>query len=230
MSGIKIAKITGILGVVLIFSFFVFACDGGDGGGGNDSDNDLNTYYEDSDSDGYGDPNSTTQASSQPTGYVSDNTDCDDTNQNVHPGEDELCDDNIDNDCDGDTDCEDGDCDDETACADVEELTFFEEEVSGKWYRYHSYSGSSQYIILYNDRTGCKWEEDSGSNRRESVSNYVHWELTDIGSNVFRIDYKTSPTGSLFGIDEYRYATDVIWRGGYSNLVMRRSTTTKECE
>ncbi len=83
-------------------------------------------YYLDSDSDGYGDASTSVAACDQPTGYVSDDTDCDDTDANVNPGMTEVCD-SVDNDCDGDVDedCEadndsDGigeslDCDDNDA-------------------------------------------------------------------------------------------------------------------
>ena len=60
------------------------------------------TWYQDVDGDNYGDDSVTS-----PTwlaGYVSDDTDCDDANDLVHPGATELCEDGIDNDCDGDTD------------------------------------------------------------------------------------------------------------------------------
>lgn len=56
-------------------------------------------FFRDSDSDGFGDPAVKTKACVQPTGYVSDNTDCNDNRSNAFPGAEEVCD-YIDNDCD----------------------------------------------------------------------------------------------------------------------------------
>ena len=64
----------------------------------------LLTWYEDSDSDSYGNSLMTMEAATQPAGYVADNTDCDDSDRFTHPGAEEICDDNIDQDCDG-SDC-----------------------------------------------------------------------------------------------------------------------------
>jgi len=64
-----------------------------------DEDVILNTYYADADGDTYGDLNSTTTGCSQPTGYVSNSLDCDDTNDAINPDGIEVCD-NIDNNCD----------------------------------------------------------------------------------------------------------------------------------
>ncbi|MFI1771825.1 MopE-related protein, partial [Thalassobellus citreus] len=61
------------------------------------------TFYADTDSDGFGDASNTVQACTAPTGYVPDNTDCDDTNANLNPNAIEVCD-GIDNNCDGQID------------------------------------------------------------------------------------------------------------------------------
>ncbi|BCS97144.1 hypothetical protein DSLASN_27760 [Desulfoluna limicola] len=62
-------------------------------------------YYQDSDGDTYGDSSTSivTSTDTAPSGYVDDNTDCDDTDATIHPGATELCD-GKDNNCDGDTD------------------------------------------------------------------------------------------------------------------------------
>jgi predicted outer membrane repeat protein len=58
------------------------------------------TYYLDGDTDGYGLASSTQSACSPPTGYVANNTDCNDSNAAVNPGATEVCN-GIDDNCAG---------------------------------------------------------------------------------------------------------------------------------
>lgn len=60
----------------------------------------TSTYYQDADGDSFGDPTTTQVATSQPDGYVLDNTDCDDGVPTVNPAATEI-NDGIDNNCDG---------------------------------------------------------------------------------------------------------------------------------
>jgi hypothetical protein len=61
----------------------------------------VSNYYLDGDGDGYGDANENIQACSAPLGYVSDDNDCDDSDEFVNPGEVETCHNGIDDNCDG---------------------------------------------------------------------------------------------------------------------------------
>ena len=65
----------------------------------NDSGQGL-SWYADEDGDLFGDSASLVVSCSQPDGYVSDASDCDDTNADINPESNELCN-GIDDDCDG---------------------------------------------------------------------------------------------------------------------------------
>ncbi len=102
-------------------------CDGVDNdcdGDTDDADTDViaTTFYADADDDGYGDEDNTIYQCTQPSGYVTDDTDCDDSKNYINPGAAELCDDE-DNDCDTDID-EAGATDEPTWYADVDEDGF----------------------------------------------------------------------------------------------------------
>ena len=82
-------------------------CNGHDDDCDGDTDEDdaidASTWYQDLDGDRYGDALSTTAACALPTGYSADDTDCDDAEDAINPGADEICD-SLDNNCDGETD------------------------------------------------------------------------------------------------------------------------------
>ena len=81
-----------------------------------DSALDASTWYADADSDSYGDSATSQSSCSQPTGYIADNTDCDDTSATAYPGASESCDD-IDSDCDGSfVDTGDDECHSSATC------------------------------------------------------------------------------------------------------------------
>ena len=75
---------------------------------------DAETWYLDLDGDGYGYASISVVDCDQPDEFVSDDTDCDDTDEDVNPGATEICND-LDDDCDGDLDDDDGDLDASTA-------------------------------------------------------------------------------------------------------------------
>ena len=84
-------------------------CDGKDNncnGATDEGAADALTWYRDADDDSYGDPDSTQAACEQPSGYVEDNTDCNDEAFEANPNHEEICDD-IDNDCDDEIDEDD---------------------------------------------------------------------------------------------------------------------------
>ncbi|MEC7987530.1 MAG: MopE-related protein [Myxococcota bacterium] len=79
-------------------------CDGTDNNCDGYADENVTIeFYGDADADGYGNPEITTQACEVPQGFVSNGSDCDDTNADSYPGAEELCD-GLDNDCDSDID------------------------------------------------------------------------------------------------------------------------------
>lgn len=78
-------------------------CNGIDDNCDGTTDEGCFTYYLDADGDSYGDPGQWQVDMNQPAGYVSDNSDCTDSDPAVHPGASEICN-GIDDNCDGSVD------------------------------------------------------------------------------------------------------------------------------
>ena len=87
-----------------VYPFATEVCDGIDNDCSGETDGedvvDGVTYYQDVDGDGYGNGSTPLTACETPSGYVLDNTDCNDIDASAHPGAAEVCD-GIDNNCDG---------------------------------------------------------------------------------------------------------------------------------
>ena len=106
---------------------------------------DAATWYLDSDSDGYGDASNTTPACSQPSGYVADSSDCDDSSGDISPAAEEVCENSTDDDCDGVLD----------ECAIQDDLSMADAEAV--------YSGSANYDYAGAAVALADWDGDGNA-------------------------------------------------------------------
>jgi len=111
-------------------------------------------FYADADGDGFGNARATVLACSEPEGYTTSATDCDDTDEDTYPGATELCDGNN-NDCDLTT-TEEG------------SATFWGED--GLVYHYSEFGGS----VGSPDRTA---PDQAGTLRVCEGVHFLEWEL-----------------------------------------------------
>ena len=169
---------------------------------------DAETWYGDSDGDGFGDASDTTDACNQPSGYVDVDTDCDDTNAAVNPGEDEVCN-SIDDDCDGDID------DDDSAVIDG---SAWYEDADGDGYGNpdEATSACEAPTGYVEDDTDCV---DDDADLYPESDGTCPWGLTckdilDNGRDDGDGDYTIDPDGSGAGIDPFDVYCDMTTDGG----------------
>ncbi len=168
-----------------------------------ESATDLSAWYRDSDRDGYGDATVVERACDMPAGYVAAGTDCADDDREIHPaasedcdGEDQNCDDVIDDDADCPCDMDwYGDnaylfCDTKEKWTDAQEacddlgyhLLTIDDSAENTWSvdTAISVSTSSYWWFGYNDRSRedtWVWEDGSSA----TYTNWASGEPNDSG-------------------------------------------------
>ena len=162
---------------------------------------DMGAWYIDQDGDGYGDVGISLTTCDQPGGYVADDTDCDDDDDDIHPGVVEECN-GVDDDCDGAADseaacgcdvedygghtylfCESGltwtGARDGCRSRDDYELVTIDDGAEQSWIQgvIAGWSSNVWWWIGYNDRDARWWEEpdDAWEWVDGSGSSYTHW-------------------------------------------------------
>ena len=146
---------------------------------------DAQTWYADDDTDGFGNPNTATKECLAPTGYILDNTDCDDSNGNINPSASEQCNGEDDN-CDGTID--------ESTAIDVNE-----------WYADDDNDGfgdSNQTILSCEQPTGYVADSNDCDDNNNLISPNATEMCNTIDDNCDgTIDEDTSSDASIWYAD-----------------------------
>jgi hypothetical protein len=163
-------------------------------------------YYADADGDGFGDAATLVSTCVQPQGYVTDNTDCDDTSADVNPAANEVCN-HIDDDCSGTID--DGLVFD-TYYADVDGDTFG--DASNSIYECSQPSG---YVT---NNTDCN---DNNANQNTASTEICNGEDDDcdgaIDNGITFFDYYADTDGDGFGAGDVISSCSDLGAGYVSN-------------
>jgi hypothetical protein len=190
----------------------------------NDSSVDLSTgstWYADTDADGYGDAAVTALSCAAGTGYVSDDTDCDDTDSAVNPAATEVCN-SIDDDCDGDIDDSDSSIDLSTA------TTWYTDADSDGYGGTASTLSCTQPTGTTATSTDCNDADSAVNPAATEVCNSID---DDCDGDIDDADASVDPsTGSVFYVD-----SDADGYGGSSTVFActqpaSTTTTSTDCD
>jgi hypothetical protein len=173
-----------------------------------DSSVDLSTgstWYADSDGDGYGDAGSSSDACVQPSGSVSDATDCDDGDATENPGASEACD-GEDDDCDGDID--EGVLGDGAACPaeSCDEVLGDQPSATDDLYWLEGTSGSLFEAWCDMTEDGGGWTQvatvaNDGTRRWNSLAAFTDTTTFGSVSSATSSDFKSEAMSEVEGFD-----------------------------
>lgn len=143
----------------------------------------LVTYHLDADGDGFGDGDVSVEDYEQPSGYVVNSDDCDDSDDNINPDSEEICD-NVDNDCDGEIDEGFNDL-----CQYVFKVIAVEDTYASEESPDANHGGGTLH-------TG---EQDNYNNLANQVS-FVKFDISDIPDNAIIVEAKFYMVGVNYDI------------------------------
>jgi formylglycine-generating enzyme required for sulfatase activity len=168
---------------------------------------DASEWYQDGDSDGFGNPGFSQPACDQPSGYIDNSNDCNDQNAEISPDGSELCD-SVDNNCNGQTD--------EDSALDA--LEWFQ-DTDGDGYGSPLYSTLScnQPVGYIGDNSDC---DDGDSLQNPSATEYCNYDDDDCDGFIDEED----------AIDQSIYYIDSDGDGfGDINFLIHSEGTVLEC-
>ncbi|MCB9742144.1 MAG: hypothetical protein H6740_06060 [Alphaproteobacteria bacterium] len=181
-----------------------------DGDTDEDDAADATTWYLDFDEDGYGGSRYSLTRCAQPSGYVSDSTDCDDGDAASNPGAAELCD-GADNDCDGTVDDSAEVYGDAEACAATDCLDLLNTRSSAADGTYWiDPDGAGAFEALCDMSTdGGGWTLVGSFNNNDGTYNWTRYS-----SDADNLDNWTNEDtfGSLGAYQSADYKSPAFWR------------------
>lgn len=171
-------------------------------------------WYSDADGDGYGTAATSLQACAAPTGYVSRAGDCDDSRDDIHPDQAELCD-ALDNDCDG--------------AADEDFSTFFFRDVDGDGFgdaRLRSCSATSGYGSARGDCNDGDSRTHPGA--QDTLGDGIDQDCGSSDGPQPHVGLSSSSVGDVQTAIDRAATGDIVWIGPGSWSVLDLRTNGKQ--